>query len=116
MRAPSGGELVQLGRMQMALGQTAAAIATFESARTIPGFRNDLELGVLYLAAGRLQEAREALDRVPASHRDYPMALFKRAQVSVLLREGDAAARIEKARQHADDVTRGLIERERLFR
>ena len=44
------------------------------------------------------------------------MALFKRAQVSVLLRESDSGARIEKARQHADATTRGLIERERLFR
>ena len=114
MREASGAELVQLGAMQMELGQTAPAIATFEKARALQGaaFRNDLELGVLYLAAGRLHEAREALDRAPES----PMALFKRAQVSVLLRESDAAARIEKARRNADATTRMLIERERLFR
>jgi arylsulfatase A-like enzyme/tetratricopeptide (TPR) repeat protein len=118
MRAPGGGELLSLGQMQMALGQTAPAIATFERARTMLGsqFRNDLELGVLQLAAGNLDAAREALDRVPPSRPGYPMALFKRAQVSVLLRESDAAARIEKARQHADATTRVLIERERLFR
>ena len=114
MRAASGAELVRLGAMQMELGRTAPAIAALEKARALQGaaFRNDLELGVLYLAAGRLNEAREALDRAPRS----PMALFKRAQVSVLLRESDAAARIEKARQGADATTRVLIERERLFR
>jgi hypothetical protein len=44
------------------------------------------------------------------------MALFKRAQVSVLLREPDAPARIQRARENADATTRELIERERLFR
>ena len=43
------------------------------------------------------------------------MALFKRAQVSVLLNEPDPAARIQAARQRADGTTRPLIERERLF-
>ena len=51
----------------------------------------------------------------PASHPGYAMALFKRAQVSVLLGEPDRAARIERARQHADATTRELIARERLF-
>jgi hypothetical protein len=44
------------------------------------------------------------------------MALFKRAQVSVLLNEPDQAARIDAARRHADTTTRELIGRERLFR
>ena len=66
-----------------------------------PGFTHDLELGVLYLAARRFTDARDALDRVPPSHPEYPMALFKRAQVSVLLKEPDSAARIARARQHA---------------
>jgi len=52
---------------------------------------------------------------VPASHPAYPVALFKRAQVSVLLREPDAAARIEQARRRADASTRDLISREKLF-
>ena len=39
------------------------------------------------------------------------MALFKRAQVSVLLKEPDSAARIARARRQADATTRGLIER-----
>jgi hypothetical protein len=43
------------------------------------------------------------------------MALFKRAQVSVLLNEPDRAERIARARQHADATTRDLIARERLF-
>jgi len=43
------------------------------------------------------------------------MALFKRAQVSVLLHEPDRAARIERARQKADATTRELVARERLF-
>jgi hypothetical protein len=43
------------------------------------------------------------------------MAAFKRAQVSVLLHEADAARRIDIATRHADETTRPLIERERLF-
>ncbi|MFZ2490788.1 MAG: hypothetical protein WA208_04810, partial [Thermoanaerobaculia bacterium] len=78
-------------------------------------FRNDLELGVLYLASRRYEDARAALDRVSASHPDYPMALFKRAQVSVLLNEPDRDARIAAARQRANATTRDLIASERLF-
>jgi hypothetical protein len=70
---------------------------------------------VLYLDARRLPEARDALDRLPRSHPAYPMALFKRAQVSVLLNEPDAAARIARARAAADSTTRPLIAREKLF-
>jgi hypothetical protein len=44
------------------------------------------------------------------------MALFKRAQVRVLLGETDRAARIAAARAAADDTTRALIASERLFR
>ena len=112
MRTPKPAELVRLGEMAMAVGQTAVAIDAFEKAQS----DHELELGVLYLAAGRLQQARDALDRVPRSHPGYPMALFKRAQVSVLLHEPDAPARIASARQKADATTRPLIERERLFR
>jgi predicted Zn-dependent protease len=101
----------------MGLGRTAGAIDSFERARALDarGFANNFELGLLYLDAHRFAEARDALDRVPASHPEYPMVLFKRAQVSVLLNEPDRAARIARARQHADQTTRGLIERERLF-
>ncbi|HEY0874361.1 MAG TPA: hypothetical protein VGD94_12890, partial [Vicinamibacterales bacterium] len=58
---------------------------------------------------------RDALDRVPASSHDYPMALFKRAQVSVLLNEPDAGERIRRARERATPLTRELIAREKLF-
>ena len=44
------------------------------------------------------------------------MALFKRAQVSVLLHEPDQGQRIELARQRADATTRELIASERLFK
>ena len=44
------------------------------------------------------------------------MALFKRAQVSVLLHEPDQAARIDLARRRADATTKELIANERLFR
>jgi tetratricopeptide (TPR) repeat protein len=117
-RAPTSPELLQLGDMAMALGHTPAAIDAFEQARAQQGgaFRNDLELGVLYLSARRLDEARAALDRVPRSDPGYPMALFKRAQVSVLLNEPDQAARIRLARQKANAATRALIEREQIFR
>ena len=97
--------------MQMALGETDAAIRSFEQTSG-----HDLELGVLYLAARRYQDAAAALDRVPPGSPSYPMASFKRAQVSVLLHEADAATRIANARQHADATTRPLIDRERLFR
>jgi choline-sulfatase len=118
LRAPTATELIRLGRAAMDLGETKRAIEAFEGARRIQGtaFTHDLELGVLYLADRRYDEARQALDRVPARHPEYPMVLFKRAQVSVLLREPDQAARIELARRRADASTRELIARERLFR
>jgi choline-sulfatase len=117
MRAPTAAELVRLGEMAMSTEKTPLAIEAFEKARGLQGgaFEHDLQLGVLYLAARRFPEAREALDRVPPSHPAYPMALFKRAQVSVLLHEPDQAARIERARERADATTRPLIARERLF-
>jgi arylsulfatase A-like enzyme/tetratricopeptide (TPR) repeat protein len=118
LRAPSPAELEHQGALAMQAGQTNIAIDAFEKARAAEGsaFPNDLELGVLYLAGRRFAEARDALDRVPPSSPVYPMALFKRAQVSVLLHEPDAGARIEAARAHANAVTRELIARERLFR
>ena len=117
LRAPSAAELVQLGQLGMEAGQTPLAIDAFEKARTVQGsrFGHDFDLGLLYVAAKRYPDARAALDRVPASHPEFPMALFKRAQVSVLLNEPDRAARIERARRYADQTTRDLIARERLF-
>jgi tetratricopeptide (TPR) repeat protein len=117
LEAPPAAEWVRLGDLAMASGETPIAIEAFEKASSLQGarFAKDLELGVLYLSARRLADARDALDKVPSHHPDYPMALFKRAQVSVLLNEPDRAQRIERARQHADATTRELIARERLF-
>jgi choline-sulfatase len=117
LRDASAAEWASLGELAMAAGETNAAIEAFQRARSEQGasFRHDLELGVLLLAARRLPDARDALDRVPSSHPEYPMALFKRAQVSVLLNEPDRAERIALARTHADRVTRPLIAQEKLF-
>ena len=72
---------------------------------------------MLYLAARRFDEARAALDRVPPSHPEYPMALFKRAQVSVLLKEPDAAQRGSRARGSGANAIDARADRdsERLF-
>lgn len=117
LRQPSGAELVRLGSLAMSVQETALALLSFETARALQGaaFANDIELGVLLLASRRYEDARQALDRVKPTHPGYPMAVFKRAQVSVLLREPDQAARIELARKTADATTRELIARERLF-
>jgi len=113
----TGSRLVEVGLLRMELGETGPAIAALERARDSqgPAFRRDLELGVLYLATRRLDDARSALDRVPPDHPAAAMALFKRAQVSVLLREPDSRARIRTAWEHADPATRRLIADERLF-
>jgi tetratricopeptide (TPR) repeat protein len=116
-REPTAAELVRLGQLAMGARQTSLAIESFERARGLQGsgFAHDLELGVLYLADRRFAEAAVSLDRVSRTHPQYPMALFKRAQASVLLNEPDQAARIEAARRRADATTRELIARERLF-
>ena len=44
------------------------------------------------------------------------MALFKRAQVSVLLNEADRESKVRLAWQRGDDTTRRLIATEKLFR
>ncbi|MCC7184716.1 MAG: sulfatase-like hydrolase/transferase [Acidobacteria bacterium] len=117
LRPPTDVEAIRFGQLAMSLGQTDQAIWGYERAREGQGaaFVGDLELGVLYLAARRLEDARQSFDRIPSSHPDYPMVLFKRAQVSVLLNEPDSAARIAAARRGADATTRPLIEKERLF-
>ncbi|MBK8596308.1 MAG: sulfatase-like hydrolase/transferase [Holophagales bacterium] len=109
--------LVEVGLLRMELGETAPAIAALEQARASQGaaFRRSLELGVLYLASRRFAEARTALDRVPPDHPAAAMALFKRAQVSVLLDEPDSRERIRTAWERADPATRRLIAGERLF-
>lgn len=112
-----GGLKVREGLAAMERGDTPGGIAAFERARQLQGtaFKNDLDLGVLYLDARRFEDARSAIDRALAVNRDDPMALFKRAQISVLLKEPDSASRIALARQKADATTRPLVARERLF-
>jgi len=118
LRPPAPAEAVRYGQLAMSQQQTDQAIWGFERARQMQGasFVHDLELGVLYQSVRRFDDARVALDRIPSSHPDYPMVLFKRAQVSVLLNEPDRAARIAAARRGADATTRALIVNERLFR
>jgi len=118
IKSSPGLELARLGELRMAQGDTAGAIRAFEKARDILGdeFTFNLELGVLYLADRRLAEAAASLDKVSTSHPGYPMALFKRAQVSVLLAEPDREKRVRLAWAKADETTRQLIENEQLFR
>jgi choline-sulfatase len=110
--------LSRVGAMAMATGDTPTALAAYERLREVQGetFDHDLELGVLYLDARRLDEAAAALDRVPTGDPRAPMALFKRAQVSVLRGEPDREERVRAAYRAADSQTRPLIERESLFR
>jgi Tfp pilus assembly protein PilF len=115
-REPTGA-LLALGELAMSIGDTVKAVGAFERARDLQGdaFDRELELGVLYLDQHRYAEAAAALDLVPARHPARAMALFKRAQVAVLLGEPDAGERVASARRGADAVTRALIENERLF-
>jgi arylsulfatase A-like enzyme/Tfp pilus assembly protein PilF len=110
-------ELLKLGEMRMAVGDTLGAIRAFERARALQeeGFTHHLELGVLYLANRQLPESAASLDRVTPPHPTYPLALFKRAQVSVLLGEPDREQRIQLARDNADAMTAPLIANEALF-
>lgn len=118
LQPPTGEQLAHLGLLAMDAENTAAAIDAFTKARALQGaaFTHDLDLGVLYMDERRFADARDALDRVPASNPNYPMALFKRAEVAVLLHEPDARQRLELAKRKADAVTRPLIEADRLFK
>ncbi len=118
VKAEPAGNLTKLGELQMGVGDTAAAVRAFERAYALdgPAFTHFLELGVCYLADRRFAEAGAALDRVPADHPGYPMALFKRAQVSVLLNEADRSQRIRRALEGSDAMTRELIRGESLFK
>jgi arylsulfatase A-like enzyme/Tfp pilus assembly protein PilF len=117
-RALTSSELIEVGLLAMSIQRTDEAVRAFEEARGRQGaaFRHDLELGVLYLAGRQYAAARDALDRRLAAQPADPMALFKRAQVSVLLNEPDRARRIQLARDKADATTKPLIQNEALFR
>lgn len=113
-----GAEWLRLGQMRMRHGETKAAIEAFENASQILDrrFRQNLELGVLYLADRQFAKAATSLDKVTRFDPAYPMALFKRAQVSVLLKEADREERVKQAWLHGDATTRSLIASEKLFR
>lgn len=120
-KSAPGPELARLGLLRMATGDTPGALDAFERARSLEGdrFGHDLEMGVCYLSARRFVEARDALDRaigrLPAKHPDLPMALFKRAEVAVLLHEPESTGHIRRAWERADATTRPLLERDTLF-
>lgn len=120
-KSAPGPELARLGLLRMATGDTPGALDAFERARALEGdrFGHDLEMGVCYLSARRFAEARDALDRaighLPAKHPDLPMALFKRAEVAVLLHEPESAGHIRRAWERADATTRTLLERDTLL-
>ena len=104
--------------MYMADGATRDAIRVYEQARDLleHHFESHLELGVLYLADRQFASAAASLDEVSRFHPAYPMALFKRAQASVLLEEADSEARVRKAWRYGDATTRQLMLTEKLFR
>ena len=92
-----------LGELAMQARQTDAAIAAFDrapaSSEARPARRSRTTSNWACCTSRRAgsHDARAALDRVPATHPDYAMALFKRAQVSVLLKEPDSG-RAHRAR------------------
>jgi tetratricopeptide (TPR) repeat protein len=113
-----GVEWARIGRIRMTLHDTKGAIRAFEIARRMldDQFTYHLELGLLYMADQRFKDAASSLDSVNSQHPGYPMALFKRAQTSVLLRENDREQRVRQAWVGADETTKPLIEAEPLFR
>jgi tetratricopeptide (TPR) repeat protein len=113
-----GLEWARIGQLRMKLRDTNGAISAFEIARRMldEKFTFHLELGMLYMAASRFKEAATSLDSVSTQHPGYPMALFKRAQTSVLLRERERVERVRQAWLYADKSTRSLIENDPLFR
>ena len=113
-----GLEWARIGQLRMALHDTKGAIRAFEIARKMldDQFTFHMELGLLYMADRRFKEAASSLDRVSSPHPAYAMALFKRAQTSVLLRENDREQRVRKAWMGADKTTKPLIEAEGLFK
>ena len=112
-------ELVQLGQLAMAAQQTALRHRRVRARARRAGPRRSRTISSWACSTSPRAASRRratALDRVPASHPDYPMALFKRAQVSVLLQRARPRRRgSTRARRRADATTRPLIERERLF-
>jgi arylsulfatase A-like enzyme len=117
LKTSPAAEWTRLGEVRMALADTPGAIIAFEEAQRLRGeaFAHHLELGVCYLAARDLYAAARALDQVQSDHPGFAMALFKRAQVAVLLGEPAWRERVQRAYEIADPEIRRLIENEPLF-
>jgi tetratricopeptide (TPR) repeat protein len=117
MREVSPAESIRMAELAMMIGNSAAARDAFEKARAAQGasFNRNLDLGVVYLSLRQFAQARDQFDQVKPSNPGYAMALFKRAQVSVLLNEPDAPQRIAAAKTNANATTRELIRNEALF-
>jgi tetratricopeptide (TPR) repeat protein len=113
-----GQEWARIGQLRMTLRDTKGAIRAFETAQKmlLEQFRFNLELGMLYMADRQFNAAALSLDKVSRLHPAYPTALFKRAQLSVLMKESDREERVRQAWLQADKNTRPLIEAEPLFR
>jgi tetratricopeptide (TPR) repeat protein len=118
LKKPQAADYLALGQLSMQLMDTPAAIGSFEQAKQLQGsdFTHSLELGLCYMANRQLPEAARALDEVSQFDPEYPFALYKRAQVSVVLGEPDRDQRIRLAYQRADPEIRELIENDPLFR
>ena len=117
LQEPQAVEYLMLGEMSMSLMDTPAAIGAFEKARQLQGrgFTHSLELGLCYMANRQMTEAARALDEVSPIDPEYPFALYKRAQLSVILGEPDRGHRIRLAYEAADQEIREFIENDPLF-
>jgi arylsulfatase A-like enzyme/Tfp pilus assembly protein PilF len=117
LEEPKAFEYLKLGEYSMALQDTPAAIQAFERARQLQGngFTHSLELGVCYMAIGRLPEAARTLDEVPRSDPEYAFALYKRAQLAFFMGEPDREHRLRLAYESADPEIRELIANDPLF-
>jgi tetratricopeptide (TPR) repeat protein len=117
LRPAAPAELLRMAGIETSLGQTDAAIDSLESMRAMqgPAFSYDLQLGVLYQVTGKYDSAKQALDRVGPSSPGYPVALYKRAQISSILHEADRDTRIEMAREHSNAMTEQWMENNPAF-
>ena len=117
LKKPQAAEYLKLGDLSMFLTDTAGAIDAFEKARQLQGrdFTRSLELGLCYMANRQLPEAARVLDEVSRFDPEYNFALYKRAQLSIVMGELDREQRIRLAYQSADQEIRQLIENDPLF-
>ena len=119
IRAGDRDDLLRLlGDLYMEKRNSKMAVTALRKALDLnpEGFDRFLELGVCLMDIGDHPGAGAMFDRVSQDHPGYAMALFKRAQVSVLTGEPDARQRIDAAASSGDPRILQLIENEPLFR